>query len=146
MAAGKGYGSECNAIKELIATASGLSDEESAHCEQAIEHLQWALDKREQSESTRAQVYMVFSWPLLINNGYLDLLEQRRPEALLIFAFYGAMLHHCRHLWLIGPAGEHIVSLITNYLGPEWQPWLDWPNEVIRSDMRSDGFNTEPFS
>lgn len=144
VAEGKGYGPECNALKELIIKASDLSEKLTADCNKAIRHLQWALDGHEQPEIDHARVYMAYSWPVLVDTGYLELLGQGRPEAIIILAYYGAMLDHCREMWLVGRAGRHIVSLITKSLGPEWQPWLKWPNEVIHSDIRSDMVSIDP--
>lgn len=144
VAEGKGHGSECNAIRELMMKASDLPEQMSADCNRAIEHIQWALDGHEQPEMDHARVYMAYSWPLLIERGYLDLLGQGRPEAIIILAYYGAMLHNCRKMWLVGQAGRHIVSLITKSLGAEWRPWLEWPNEVINSNKRPSMFNIDP--
>ncbi len=142
MAEAKGSGSECDAIRDLIRKATDLPEDVSRDCMWAIEHLQWTFDRCGTSEPDASREYMAFTWPLLINKGYLELLSQRRPEALIIFAYYGVMLHHHRTMWLVGRAGQHIISLITQYLAPEWQPWLVWPNQVTESNTRPSRHNS----
>lgn len=142
VASGKGQGSECNSIRELITQISDLSEEVAQDCLQAVEHIQWALDRYESPEPDASRAYMAYTWPLLISKGYLELLGQRRPEALIIFAHYAVILHYGRHMWLVGQAGHHIISLITKALGPEWQPWLVWPNKAIQSKTQPTTLNT----
>ncbi|KAL3461715.1 hypothetical protein BJX64DRAFT_277696 [Aspergillus heterothallicus] len=57
----------------------------------------------------------------------------RRPEALVILAYFGALLHlHC-DMWTFGDGGAFIVNTVAEYLGPGWSGWLRWPKQLIRS-------------
>ncbi|KAI1078063.1 hypothetical protein F5B20DRAFT_239975 [Whalleya microplaca] len=132
MAQAKGHGEDCTAIRELILRSSDLSEGLRADCIQAIEHLQWALDQCEQPSSLVKGKYMTFTWPLLISHDFTEFLGQRRPEALVILSYYGVLLHRFRDFWIVGGAGRHLISLITAYLGSQWKPWLEWPNEMVR--------------
>lgn len=51
------------------------------------------------STSSR-RIIVVQEWPVRLPVGYVDLLEQRRPEVLVILAYYGVLLHRARDYWL----------------------------------------------
>lgn len=138
--AGKGRGDHLRAVRRCLAEAE-LGDEERRDCEQALDHLQWAVDEEEsqgqqqqQQSSLRhlsRQTRMVFSWPVIVSPLFVDMLDRHRGEALAVLACYGAVLHHCERLWLVGQAGRRLVHLIAAALGPAWAPWLSWPLGVV---------------
>ncbi|ORY59548.1 uncharacterized protein BCR38DRAFT_488578 [Pseudomassariella vexata] len=134
MAGEKGEGHECDAVRQLISEASDLSEDDINASHGAIEHLQFVFDGSGPQQQLGRRVHMAFSWPLLISEAFTELLYQRRPVALIILAYYAAMLHYCRDLWMVGSAGRHIVRLITKFLGSQWTPWLAWPNKVVNDD------------
>jgi len=67
---------------------------------------------------------------MLVSQRFVDLLVLRRPEALIILAYYGVALHTC-NLWIIGDTGKDIVNAVNNYLAPRWDSWLRWPCESV---------------
>ncbi|KAG5659854.1 hypothetical protein KAF25_002413 [Fusarium avenaceum] len=62
---------------------------------------------------------------------YFTLLQQRQPPALILYAFYGALLHALNDSWLLEGWGYDIVELIDDLLGPYWKQWILWPIEVV---------------
>lgn len=60
---------------------------------------------------------------------YFDLLDQRQPPALVLFAHFGAMLHGVNHLWFFEGWGSGIVGVVDELLGNYWRPWIRWPLE-----------------
>ncbi|KAE8370393.1 hypothetical protein BDV27DRAFT_170078 [Aspergillus caelatus] len=75
----------------------------------------------------------IIAWPVLIPEEYLECLTRRRPEALVIFAYYATNLHFYRGLWIFGDAGKFLVERIIEHLGPDWESWLGWPIEVVNT-------------
>jgi hypothetical protein len=71
------------------------------------------------------------AWSVLVSREYIDLLSERRGEALVIFAHYGALINTQRDKWVFGDGGEYIVSSISQYLGLEWEEWLRWPMQTL---------------
>lgn len=152
--AGKGRGDHLGTVRRCLAEAE-LGDEERRDCEQALDHLQWAVDddlhdndsqgqqqqKQQQESSPRhlsRPTRMVFSWPIIVSPLFVEMLEQHRGEALAVLACYGAVLHHCERLWLVGQAGRRLVHLIASALGPAWASWLSWPVGVVGGSPSSD--------
>ncbi|OBT74649.1 hypothetical protein VF21_06408 [Pseudogymnoascus sp. 05NY08] len=119
---GEPQGNECDSLRHLLETAD-LSPATRETYMQAVESLQWGFD----AQRVRHVVGLAFAWPIQISTEYLDLLKQRRPEALAILAHFAVMLHSHRSAWLIGGAGRYIIESISGYLGTYWENWLAWP-------------------
>ncbi|KAH7248224.1 hypothetical protein B0J15DRAFT_562394 [Fusarium solani] len=62
---------------------------------------------------------------------YFILLRQRQPPALVLYAFFGALLHTLNSSWFLEGWGHDIVELIDDLLGSYWKPWIAWPLEVV---------------
>lgn len=119
---GESEGNECDSLRRLLDTADiGQATKETY--KQAVDSLQWCFD----AQRVRNVVGLAFAWPIRISSEYLDLLKQRRPEALAILAYYAVMLHSHRNVWLVGGAGRYIIESISGYLGTYWENWLTWP-------------------
>jgi hypothetical protein len=72
-------------------------------------------------------------FPGLIPKVFFDMVEERRPRALVIMAYYFAYLARFRESWWIGDAGIREVRAIAGALGPEWMEMMSWPlGEVER--------------
>ncbi|KAL3495135.1 hypothetical protein BJX62DRAFT_14640 [Aspergillus germanicus] len=145
-----GLGPGCAKLLGLVERAN-LGTDLTKTYKQAIESLQTCLNVIEGtagtpsgsgSESPRqdttvhqhnAAINGVTTWPLLLEIEFGDLLEQGRPEALVILAHYGMLLHRFRDSWLFGDSGGFVVEGVTRFLGRGhgWEEWLEWPNEVV---------------
>ncbi|KAI8668903.1 Zn(2)-C6 fungal-type domain-containing protein [Fusarium keratoplasticum] len=76
----------------------------------------------------------LWSGPLLFiifaPQAYLTLLHQRQPPALILFAFFGALLHELDDYWFLEGWGRDIIEVIDDLLGSYWRPWIAWPSKV----------------
>jgi hypothetical protein len=73
-----------------------------------------------------------FMWLFFSPQKYFDLLEQRQPPALVIFAWFGASIHSLNRYWWIEGCGQSIVDVVDECLGPFWAPWIKWPKEIVK--------------
>lgn len=69
----------------------------------------------------------VFAWPTMLTQTFVDDLTARRPEALVILANYGVLIHRHRNLWMFGSGGKRLVESICRYLGKRWDETLRFP-------------------
>lgn len=123
---GEAQGNECDSLRHLLNTADlGLSTKDTYM--RAVDSLQWGFD----AQRVRNVVGLAFAWPIQISSEFLELLKQRRPEALAILAYYAVMLHSHRDVWLVGGAGRYIIESISGYLGTYWENWLAWPSAAL---------------
>ncbi|KFX93673.1 hypothetical protein V490_04742 [Pseudogymnoascus sp. VKM F-3557] len=123
---GDAQGSECDSLRNLLDTADLDATTKITYI-QAVNSLQWGFD----AQHVRRVVGLTFAWPIQISSEYVELLKQRRPEALAILAYYAVMLHSHRDAWLVGGAGRYLIESITGYLGTYWENWLAWPNAAL---------------
>ncbi|KPA37069.1 sterol uptake control protein 2 [Fusarium langsethiae] len=63
---------------------------------------------------------------------YFTLLQQRQPPALVLYAFYGALLHRfVNDSWFMEGWGQDIVDVVADLLGSYWREWIAWPLQVV---------------
>ncbi|KAH7166446.1 hypothetical protein EDB81DRAFT_713000 [Dactylonectria macrodidyma] len=64
--------------------------------------------------------------------SYFSLLQQRQPPALVLFAYFGALLHDLKDHWFLEGWGKSIVEVVEDILGSYWKPWISWPLQVVQ--------------
>jgi hypothetical protein len=128
-------GNHCAQVSAMVEGAVGLSEGEKKACRQAIQLLQVGLDAVTDPEEQPGQRYqMIVSWTMVVGPEYTRLLAAKRPEALILLAYYAVLLHYGRKLWQVQDAGAYVLSIIVDYLEPEWHHWLECPREMIIKD------------
>lgn len=129
-------GTHCQRIRELVDGAEGLGKEDREACELAIKYLQVGFDAVLAEEVEQGNRYqMIFKWTLLAPAEFTVLLVARRPEVLVLLGYYALLLHYGRSMWQVGDAGAYILGIIVEYLGPEWDYWLEYPREMVAKDL-----------
>ncbi|KAI1277344.1 hypothetical protein F5Y07DRAFT_388600 [Xylaria sp. FL0933] len=76
----------------------------------------------------------LIQWPVVVPTEFINLVEERRPEALIVIAYYAVLMHDTKGYWISGDAGAFIIRSITHFLGNHWAEWLRWPNETVNSN------------
>lgn len=72
-------------------------------------------------------------WIHSIPSRFVELLSEKQPGALIIFAHYGILLGRGRHYWFLEGVDELILAVADAFVPTEWKNWLDWPREQIRA-------------
>jgi hypothetical protein len=70
-------------------------------------------------------------WMFRVPNRYLDLVREKQPLALIIFAHYCAVLHHLRDRWWMGDLGARLLKEICRLLGPERMGSILWATDIV---------------
>ncbi|KAI0506520.1 hypothetical protein F5B22DRAFT_639157 [Xylaria bambusicola] len=81
----------------------------------------------------RFRATRLHQWAVRVPSSFINLVEKRQPEALIIVAYYALLIHDAKGYWVSGGAGAFIIRSITAFLGEYWAQWLTWPNEVLDS-------------
>jgi hypothetical protein len=55
---------------------------------------------------------------------FFTLLHQRQPPALILFAYFGMLLHGQRDCWVIDSLGQEIMEVVSDLLGSHWRSWI----------------------
>ena len=79
---------------------------------------------RKDNEYRGSAISALLTWPIRASKEYVELLEQRRPEALAILAWWGRLIEEYRAIWIFGSGGETLVRVIQSLLGSYWEEWL----------------------
>ncbi|SPN98635.1 uncharacterized protein DNG_01680 [Cephalotrichum gorgonifer] len=140
---------ECARLVDLL-DESELAEEAKDDCRHAVKALQFMFSRHRLG--TFRGGLSVQEWAVRVPRGYVALLNQRRPEALVILVYYAVLLHYDRAHWAIGNTGAYLVRSITQHMGEYWAKWLEWPNQVITetstpaSTTAADQQNMSPHS
>lgn len=73
----------------------------------------------------------IFVWLFRVSAEYLNMLAQRMPEALAIFAHYCVLLKQLEWAWWMQGRSMHLIAGVYRALGHEHRAWIRWPMEQI---------------
>lgn len=121
---------DCDKLLRLLNSDESLSPTSLRACCTAVGSLKWVWNQHGALPKPYP-THVILAWPLLIHPDYIDLLRQRRPEALIILAHWAVLLYDDRDFWLFGNAGLFFIESITRYLGTYWDPWMDGPKRSV---------------
>ncbi|KAJ5638453.1 hypothetical protein N7528_000843 [Penicillium herquei] len=119
----------CSQLIELINSASIDSSAKIIYL-QAIRCLRMTTDGSQQNYTEESRIGSVIAWLVMIPSGFINLLAERRPEALIVLAHFGALLHLYRGFWVFGDSGKYVIDSVSSYLGCAWDDWLRWPKRI----------------
>jgi hypothetical protein len=78
------------------------------------------------------------SWMHLIQEEFVELIEAKVPEALLLVACYCVLLKRLQNMWWLEGKAESLLASVRAALGDGWERWLQWPiYEVFGTDIAS---------
>jgi hypothetical protein len=69
---------------------------------------------------------VIFTWLGDVSQEYMTLVEERFPQALLVFAGYCALLASLDHVWFLKGLGSGLLKSIEGELNGEWEAILSW--------------------
>ncbi|KAH7389755.1 hypothetical protein BKA66DRAFT_414521 [Pyrenochaeta sp. MPI-SDFR-AT-0127] len=73
-------------------------------------------------------------WMHFVTDRYVELLSEKQPGSLIIFAHYAVILRRSEHYWFLEGVAEQILKVADILVPTEWSKWLDWPKEQIRGE------------
>lgn len=126
-------GDECQPLNNLL-DSSDLGLATVTACRNAVERLQWAFDLYRNLPTPGAGPHAASAFSVTVGTEYIDVLRRLQPEAVIVLAYYGVLLHYCRHFWIFGDAGGCMVRAIAQHLGAYWQDVMAWPLRMVEED------------
>ncbi len=133
----KPKGNTCQRLLGLINNCDSMAGEDKEACIVATNYLQVGFDAifPEEEEQRGNRYHMIVSWTMLVPTEFTALLEAKQPEALVVLSYYALLLHYGRKMWQVDDAGVYLLGLIGEFLGKEWEAWLEYPRECIAGDQ-----------
>lgn len=123
--------SECSPLRDML-EAADLSSSSKEVCTEALDRLQEYFDlENVYPGDLLATTNVIFAWLVTASSQYTELMDQRRPEALVLLGYYAVLLHRRRGSWVVGDAGQRLLKSITTHLGRRWETFLTWPQNAI---------------
>lgn len=65
---------------------------------------------------------------------FLSFIQQERPEALVILAYYLAVLKFLPRTWIYEDCPTHDIEVVASILGPAWEEHISLPWRIIQMD------------
>ena len=126
-------------ILALNSLVDNFSDEAASQaCRTAVQYLAQTFI---QNESLRARamspVLVTMIWPTRQTQVFMDLIDQRSPEALVILAHYCVLIHRdtAHDTWFLIGCARHVLNVIRASIPDSWLSMLDWPESMIGKTM-----------
>ncbi|KAL2210917.1 C6 zinc finger domain-containing protein [Sarocladium strictum] len=69
---------------------------------------------------------------------FFTLLHQREPPALILFAYFGVLLHEQRDCWVIDSLGRDILEVVGELLDSRWKCWLPKGTDLQKATLLGD--------
>ncbi len=66
-----------------------------------------------------------------MDDGFIEMLDQRSPPALVIFAHFVVLLKYLGSCWWMQGWSTHLLQEIWSLLDQEHRVWIRWPIEEI---------------
>jgi hypothetical protein len=81
-------------------------------------------------------VLATFVWPINLSPRFLDLLEEKQPEAIIILAHYCVLIYwsesvEVNETWFIMGWAKYMLETIREIVPESWQEYLQWPQAMI---------------
>lgn len=120
-------------LKQLESFCNNVKGGEEAiiACRTAVGQLQHCFVRMNNKMPYECEVSLAFLWPVMIPEYFLSMLNQKRPEALIILAHYCVIVHHLDDYWWMRGWAMRIIENIHRELDDEWRYWLQWPTSAI---------------
>ncbi|KAL1625937.1 hypothetical protein SLS56_007083 [Neofusicoccum ribis] len=131
------------AVAELVAVRAWLRDGRGADgvgevCLVAVEELMSIFEAWEMYGEDVLTMRAVFGWAISVDEGFLVALGRREARALVVFAFYGVLLHWVDGHWWVNGWGRRLVARVEELVeeGEEARRWLRWPVEQVELEKK----------
>ena len=106
-------------------------EKEFAVYSDAVSQLKLAWQKTHGTANTLTAWDAVHIWPALVSTEYLNLLEDRRPGALILLAHYCLLLEQSQSLWYMDGCAGRLLSFVCLHLDQKWHHWIEQPLQYI---------------
>ena len=122
-------------LETMCDRASGGPEAVSAY-KAALETLRLSFVRMNNRPAYECEVSIAFLWPVMLPQDYITMLNERRPEALVLLAHYCVILRHLDDYWWMRGWATHIVENIQRELDENWLYFIQWPTNVIAIDQK----------
>jgi len=106
-------------------------DEDGEACCEALNALRTLLAMAATPNQTMSNKTLVYCWPSQISQRYIELMSERKPEALVVLAHYCIMLKTIDYFWFMKGCAARLLEQCRRDLSKDWHPHIEWPLSVV---------------
>ena len=130
----------------LLATGEPHVSFVSTVVRSAVKELEKVYQSME--EPSPRDVMAIISWPARVGKGYISMVRDRHPAALMVLAYYGLAICPLDHLWWLNGIGGRLVKSVADLsrasCSRDWQALVAWPvmeasQPMVYSDLLCNG-------
>jgi hypothetical protein len=127
--------SDAGSFSFLLPTVPDDEDDETAleAYRGAVAHINATWLAMEAKEHPQISCRRLMVFPLFGTAEFIDLLEKRRPRALVVLAYFLALSAPLRDIWWIGDAAHKYIMTLQPILPAHWERLMSWPVEITIS-------------
>ncbi|KAJ5748765.1 uncharacterized protein N7511_010461 [Penicillium nucicola] len=123
------------ALEILVEAFNLVSEDSKANTGRiAVEDPQLSTQYTSQRTETSRYLNLSFGWLFGIPFGFVELLEQRQPAALIIFAHFAILFQNAPKFWWNEPIPAKIVRAVAAVLPRDYHRWIEWPIREVLVD------------
>jgi hypothetical protein len=112
-----------------------FDSETKAAYEDALAYIGGILRGIQMGESTRVSFRRILCMGIMVPTKFISLIEQKRPRALVILAYYSSMAIVLDDHWVFRGWAKREVSGLQNLIPLDWQWAMKWPQTMITSGI-----------
>ena len=105
----------------------------------SLQSLRWVFTLPYVNESSFTYRYVIQLWPAKVPQNYITMLNERRPGALILLAYYCVLLDRASGWWYLEGRAMQLMSHISTNLNTEHLIWIQWPLQVITISKEMEG-------
>ncbi|CAI6333506.1 unnamed protein product [Periconia digitata] len=120
------------ALQDMLYEKYGHGKEsELAVCMDALYWLRQAFAHTFNASSRLGPKYAVLFWIERVPQGFVDLLAQHEPAAMILVAYCSVLIKRASHFWFYEGFAEHVLTELWPLIGEDNLQWIEWPLAVV---------------
>jgi Fungal specific transcription factor domain len=76
-------------------------------------------------------ILVVYAWPIKVPEEFFVMVQEQKPEALIVLAHYSLLLNKVDKLWYMQGMSRRLLQTIHSKIGKEWESWIAWPLQTL---------------
>ena len=100
-----------------------------------VSYIHGVYESVEKKEKFQVVARRLILFPVMVDAHFVTLVEDAKSRALVVLAYYFALLTILDEFWYVGKTGAREIMALANYLSPPWHELLEWPLHVFREGL-----------
>jgi hypothetical protein len=124
------------ALSPLFSSSSTILTANHAQLEayrEALDVLRWVFTLPYLGDPSFTYRYIILHWLGSLSQDFIILLNERRPGALILLAYYCVLLKRAQCCWYIQGHPDRLLSPVHSDLNTDLLIWIEWPLQVTES-------------